>query len=1663
MILPVLIFVFNMVLHNLFHQEVDEEIENAFSGINNSGPHDVSSSGSTCSLDIPSTHLPVLTSRSKANARLGLAKSFPYANLDRTEPAHEVPEVLTKTWAILLHQYVVSDAVTFAVIGETAEAQLIVSRWSSTGPQMQSVPFDPSQHGNRVNTAIDFNNIHPTSSTSESQFSYVLHWSKEVAGDLRLYTVQPSVPPKYASALWTALLEIHDGVCTADPALFQRPIPISKADQRAIASFTPIKLFEERQSLHGLFLRSAREAPHAAAVHGWDGQFTYTELDRLSSVVAGQLLRRGIGRGKPVPFIFEKSVWIVVAILGILKAGGAVVAIDPTQPLSRASDILRETDATVVLTSTAQASQSNLGHLVEIIPVSADTLRTNNRGPGLGDTSLPTVRTQDPAVIIFTSGSTGKPKGIVIQHGAIATRMVAEGRAFQYHGTRALQFAASTWDIFMTDVFTTLTFNGCVCIPSEEDRRFNLAKFCTEFEVSLALITPTLANLLNPVEFPTLRTLIFGGEALREDVVAKWEKADQVTLYQGYGPAETGPCITTRLAERPEVLGYALDNSVCMLVNPQNPNQAVPLGAIGELVVGGPSLLREYLNDFAKTDNAVIESPAWADDLALPVKKFYRTGDLLRYSIDTLDGRFEFVGRKDDQVKYHGQRIELREIEHHLSSLPGAEACLVVLIKEGYFKNRLVAVIQQGKASGRLGVGQPLSVLPNSSLTLTVVKDHLSSRLPGFMIPNEMLVVDALPHNSSMKLDRALVVKWISELQSNPSLQGAARQKPGLGDCQLQPQESTARLIAQEYADIVAGEIVARRQEYEGRVFNLQDGGIDSVQVMSLSIRLNELFGFQVPMKDLLSSKATIRSVAGVIDANPPTGRGNGRAVTALDVQIPFRSALPDPALQPLSVDARRVFLTGATGFLGIEILRQLLALPTIHVYALVRATKEAQAEDRLTQKAVAAGWWKPDYTSRLHVWQGDLTLPQLGLNASRWQMLQGRTSESIDVIIHNGAKVHYTQDYDSLKKFNVSPTVELLKAVHDRDEPLNSFVFVSGGAQPGFDEGSDKENASKALRGSGYSRSKAVAEQVVRRFANQQGAKAGRVRIVKPGFIIGDGQRGVANQSDFIWRLIAASAEIGAYIEEEADGWLFVSDITRVAAVILRSALQDHSPSVARVLDGLRFKTLWTLLHDQFGFDLQPTTRPQWLQKVQQSVSEKKEKHPLFPLLYQLEASDEPIGVLDGAPLAPSARITLAIQANIAHLIRVGFLNRPNAGIVPFNNAAGTVLHREASEATHRYMTSFPYELGRNDPASAAKTQRFEDKFKELAAFMNAEPDEIGTVPDELLTISAFGQSTTFLLRSLGQALKPLLNADCEIIVSNLCHEASAAAWIALAKDLNIVIKWWAPPASNGNDPVLSLSTLKTLLTAKTRIVACNHVSNVIGTIHPIRQVADLVHTIPGAIFVVDGVAFAPHRPIDIKELDVDFYCFSWYKLFGPHLAQMYGRRTTQQRAMTDIAHFFLGSIPGLDWRLRLGSNAFELEEGLVHITRYIHRIRWDNIIAQETVLQEVFLSYLRSRPDTFRIFGSKSSDTGKRMPMITFQVLGLSPTAVTDAINQRDRFRVVSGNCWAPRPTHDVLGCGEEGLIRVSFVHYNTVDEVKEFCGQVEAVVRELKESSN
>lgn len=294
-------------------------------------------------------------------------------------------------------------------------------------------------------------------------------------------------------------------------------------------------------------------------------------------------------------------------------------------------------------------------------------------------------------------------------------------------------------------------------------------------------------------------------------------------------------------------------------------------------------------------------------------------------------------------------------------------------------------------------------------------------------------------------------------------------------------------------------------------------------------------------------------------------------------------------------------------------------------------------------------------------------------------------------------------------------------------------------------------------------------------------------------------------------------------------------------------------------------------------------------------------------------------------------------------------------------------------------------------------------------------------------------------------------------MIVSTLCHEAGITSWVALARSLGIEIKWWSPPGGKGNtSPKLSIETLKPLLSSKTRLVACGHISNIFGTIHDIRAVADVVHTIPGALLAVDGVAWAPHRPIDVKAMDVDFYVFSWYKLFGPHFAQMYARKSAQKRHMTSLNLYHLDPTP-LDVKVRLGMNCFEFEDGVLEIVRYIRRIGWDNIIAHEEVIVRPLLEYLNSRPELYTLYGENSSDPRLRVSLVSFKVNGVSSQTIAKSIHESSPCRILAGAAYSLRPVHDVLGLDEDGVIRVSLVHYNTQQEVQTFIDALDRVVQE------
>ncbi|QRD85671.1 putative cysteine desulfurylase [Aspergillus flavus] len=401
--------------------------------------------------------------------------------------------------------------------------------------------------------------------------------------------------------------------------------------------------------------------------------------------------------------------------------------------------------------------------------------------------------------------------------------------------------------------------------------------------------------------------------------------------------------------------------------------------------------------------------------------------------------------------------------------------------------------------------------------------------------------------------------------------------------------------------------------------------------------------------------------------------------------------------------------------------------------------------------------------------------------------------------------------------------------------------------------------------------------------------------------------------------------------------------------------------------------------------------------------------------------------------------------------------------GAVCLNNGSGALVYKGAIERycriavmTERYnaantsahsivrtMSAPHMNLRGLDSKSMVDVKERTAQYAKLASFMNADPDEIG------------------MLRTLTNSLRPNLNTDSEIIVSVLCHEAGNTAWVALAQSLGISIKWWAPEGGIGNnrDPKLSLDTLRPLLSSKTRLVCCGHVSNITGTIEPIKEIAKLVHTIPEALICVDGVAWAPHRPIDVKDLDVDFYVFSWYKVFGPHIAQIYARRKVQKRYLTSLNHYFFDPT-ALHVRLGLGNSCLELEHAVTPIiTHLVDHVGWDAIIAHEELITAEILGYLTANSDLYTVYGCATADAKARVSLISFSVKGLASDKVAEVIHETSNFRIITGDCWSPRTVHDVIGLPDYGILRTSLVHYNTVEEMRAFTQKLDQVVRSMK----
>lgn len=370
---------------------------------------------------------------------------------------------------------------------------------------------------------------------------------------------------------------------------------------------------------------------------------------------------------------------------------------------------------------------------------------------------------------------------------------------------------------------------------------------------------------------------------------------------------------------------------------------------------------------------------------------------------------------------------------------------------------------------------------------------------------------------------------------------------------------------------------------------------------------------------------------------------------------------------------------------------------------------------------------------------------------------------------------------------------------------------------------------------------------------------------------------------------------------------------------------------------------------------------------------------------------------------------------------IRASFPSLSNPQVF-FDNAGGSqTLATVVDSVTAHYATA-NVQLGGTYATGRRATQAYTDAYDAAARFLNCRPERI-----------VFGPSSTQLLRNLSHALR--FDPGDEIVLSLGDHESNISPWVDLAERCSLVVKWYKP------DPSSDAGDITSLFTDKTKFVAITHTSNILGTVNPIRDIADKAHAV-GALLAVDGVAYAPYNPIDVQELAADFYVFSWYKVFGPHISTLY----VSDRAfphVRSLGHFFHPKDT-LDGKLGLAAASYELLQAVPLVVDYLgpkdgEMRRW--MEEQHRAITAPLLAYLAA-DERYTVFG-KSEAGPERVPVVSFAVKGLDAADVVARIEGVSEYGLKHGHFYCPRLVGDILGFlgeGRGGVVRVSLAHYNT-----------------------
>ncbi len=588
---------------------------------------------------------------------------------------------------------------------------------------------------------------------------------------------------------------------------------LSPAELRQLADWSEAAPAQTPVCLHRIFEIQAALTPDAVAVDIGDEALTYGELNVRANRLAYRLRRLGVGAEQLVGLCLERSIELILGLLGILKAGAAYLPLDPSYPRERLFYMLTDSGAQALLTRTGLVTGPDglAGTLAlggpMLLPLDAEW-ESIAREPG-EDLDLP-VSPESPAYVIYTSGSTGRPKGVAVPHRGLANLAAEEVRLFAVGPRdRVLQFSSIGFDASVLEILVALRAGGRLCLaPQEVMPGTELLDLLRERQVTAMFLAPSALGVLPAAELPALRTLIVGGEACPVETAERWRAC---RLVNAYGPTEATVFASASLyrpGEGKMTLGRPIAGAEVHVLD--RSLRPVPVGVAGEILIGGVGLSRGYLGRSELTAERFVPHPSSRHAGA----RLYRTGDLARW---LPDGRLEFLGRIDHQVKIRGFRIELGEVEAALRRHPEL-ADVVVLAREDKPGERLLVAYV-------VPAGSP-SPVPAE------LKAFLRETLPPYMVPVAFVALPSLPVTASGKVDRRAL---------------PAPDSTGAGQEYVPPRSELEEALAAIWADVL-------RVERVGAFDNFFDLGGHSLKATQAVAQIRQLLQVDLPVRTLFEA-----------------------------------------------------------------------------------------------------------------------------------------------------------------------------------------------------------------------------------------------------------------------------------------------------------------------------------------------------------------------------------------------------------------------------------------------------------------------------------------------------------------------------------------------------------------------------------------------------------------------------------------------------------------------------------------------------------------------------------------------------------------------------------------------------------------------------------------